>query len=128
MSNFIHKIIVTPSRVVNNLQAAIKWHQDHFITLRSISLMPRLFDKFLSFMQKEYAREGKFITEEYGELIVRDRDGKILEKNFRFKLYDCDIVRGSNLQRGDFYFERYKEWEGQEMNDIYYGADHKQVR
>lgn len=104
--NHIVNVIITGNQIVDLVQLWIKWHQDHFIPLRAISLKPKLYERFFNFMNEKSIAQGK------GEL---DKEAKLM-------LVQVDIIRGSALQSKDLYFERY--YENHEQKDVYFGPDH----
>lgn len=89
------------------LQMIIKWHQDRFISLRTISLKPALYDSYKEFVLRRLQK--------------RDKDFHF-DHDTRLTLYDVDIVRGSVLQKDDYYIERYRM-----AKDLgaYFGPNHK---
>ncbi len=90
-ARFMKRIMLTGNQAVDCVQAAIKYHQDNFIPLRTISLVPSWYEKFFEFMDKaNYKR-----TREH------------LSADTILCMFDVDIKKGSRLQRSEMYFEHY---------------------
>jgi hypothetical protein len=88
---FINRIVLTGNQAIDCIQAAIKFHQDNFIPLRTISLIPSWYEKFFAYMDKaNYKRTGEHLKED-----------TIL------CMFDVDIKKGSRLQKSEMYFEHY---------------------
>jgi len=88
---FINRVVITGNRAVDCIQAAIKFHQDNFIPLRTISLIPSWYEKFFAFMDKaNYKRTGEHLSED-----------TVL------CMFDVDIKKGTRLQKTEMYFEHY---------------------
>ena len=87
----IKEIVLTGNKAVDCIQAAIKFHQDNFMPLRTISLIPSWYEKFFEYMDKaNYKR-----THEH------------LNSDAVLCMFDVDIKRGSSLQQTEMYFEHY---------------------
>jgi len=90
-ARFINRVVLTGNKAVDCIQAAIKFHQDNFIPLRTISLIPSWYEKFFAYMDKaNYKRTGQHLAED-----------TIL------CLFDVDIKKGTRLQKSEMYFEHY---------------------
>jgi len=90
-NRFIKQVVLTGNQAVDCIQAAIKFHQDNFIPLRTISLIPSWYEKFFTYMDKaNYKRMGEHLSED-----------AIL------CLFDVDIKKGTRLQKSEMYFEHY---------------------
>jgi hypothetical protein len=88
---FIKQVVLTGNKVVDCIQAAIKFHQDNYIPLRTIALIPSWYEKFFAYMDKaNYKRTGEHLSE-----------------NTILCLFDIDIKKGSLLQKTEMYFEHY---------------------
>jgi hypothetical protein len=88
---FIKRIVLTGNKVIDCIQAAIKFHQDNFIPLRTISLAPSWYEKFFAYMDKaNYKLSGEHLNE---DIILC--------------LFDVDIKKGTRLQKSEMYFEHY---------------------
>jgi hypothetical protein len=87
----IKEIVLTGNKAVDCIQAAIKFHQDNFMPLRTISLIPSWYEKFFEYMDKSnYKSTGEHLNED-----------AIL------CMFDVDIKKGSRLQKSEMYFEQY---------------------
>jgi hypothetical protein len=107
----IRKLIRTHNEAVDGLQAEILEHQIKFISLRSISLNRRMYDKFFDFMNEAMlkATQGK-----------RELDRKqYYNGECVLVFYNVDIKRGNMFQIAPYYHERYYEQHGQK--DAYFG-------
>ena len=90
-ARFIKNVVLTGNKAVDCIQAAIKFHQDNFIPLRTISLIPSWYEKFFAYMDKaNYKRTGEHLSE----------DSVLC-------LFDVDIKKGTRLQKSEMYFEHY---------------------
>jgi hypothetical protein len=90
-TRFIKQVVLTGNKAVDCIQAAIKFHQDNFIPLRTISLIPSWYEIFFAYMDKaNYKRTGEHLSED-----------AIL------CLFDVDIKKGTKLQKSEMYFEHY---------------------
>src|SRR5580698_7011283 len=90
-TRIIRQIVLTGNQVVDCIQAAIKFHQDNFIPLRTISLTPTWYGKFFAYMDKSnYKRTREHLSED-----------TIL------CMFDVDIKKGTRLQKSEMYFEHY---------------------
>ena len=90
-SRVIKGIVLTGNKAVDCIQAAVKFHQENFIPLRTISLIPSWYEKFFEYMDKaNYKRTGGHLP-----------DDAVL------CLFDVDIKKGSRLQKTEMYFEHY---------------------
>ncbi len=87
----IKQIVITGNKVIDCIQAAVKYHQDHFIPLRTISLIPSWYEKFFEYMDKANYKH----TREH------------LNSDAVLCMFDVDIKRGSSLQQTEMYFEHY---------------------
>lgn len=88
---FIRQVVLTGNKAVDCIQAAIKFHQDNFIPLRTISLIPSWYEIFFAYMDKaNYKRTGEHLCE----------DAVLC-------LFDVDIKKGTHLQKSEMYFEHY---------------------
>lgn len=88
---FIKQVVLTGNTAVDCTQAAIKFHQDNYIPLRTISLIPSWYEKFFAYMDKtNYKHTGEHLKE----------DSVLC-------LFDVDIKKGSRLQKSEMYFEHY---------------------
>ena len=88
---FIKNVVLTGNKAVDCIQAAIKFHQDNFIPLRTISLIPSWYENFFAYMDKaNYKHTGQHLNED-----------TVL------CLFDVDIKKGSRLQKTEMYFEHY---------------------
>lgn len=107
-SRFIKEIVLTGNNVIDCIQAAIKYHQDHFFPLRTISLTPLWYEKFFEYMDKaNYKR-----TQEH------------LNEDAILCMFDVDIKKGSRLQQTEMYFEHY--FTSREENAVaYFGPETK---
>lgn len=110
--NFIRKVIVTENMTVNRVQIAIKWFQDHYLSLRTISLRPSLYNSYFNYVQKW--REKRGMTP-----LDKQNHEQGVEK---LTAYNVDIVRGSAKQAYDYYFEHYRM---DEKSASYFGSNHK---
>ncbi len=90
-ARFINQVVLTGNKVVDCIQAAIKFHQDNFIPLRTISLVPSWYQKFFEYMDKANHRHT----------------GEHLQEDAILCLFDVDIKKGSRLQKTEMYFEHY---------------------
>ena len=88
---FIKSIVLTGNKVVDCIQAAVKFHQDNFIPLRTISLIPLWYEKFFAYMDKANYR----------------RTGEHLGEDAVLCMFDVDIKKGTRLQKSEMYFEHY---------------------
>jgi len=88
---FLKRIVLTGDRVIDSIQAAIKFHQDNYIPLRTISLTPSWYEKFFEYMDKANYK----------------RTSEHLDKDAILCLFDIDIKKGTRLQRSEMYFEQY---------------------
>jgi hypothetical protein len=120
--NLIYKIVMTPNEVANRLQCIIKWHQDKLITLRAISCKPLLYESYWNYvfkrLEKKKRRAGLTTDEELYFQAMAEKNPEL-----KLVLFDVDIVRGSFLQKDDYYMERYKF--SKEQKEVYFGPDHK---
>lgn len=87
----------TKNEAVIRLTWAVKYHQDNFISLRTISLSRRLYDKFFDFMN---------------ELICKQKNVELNKKeyyngNCKLNWHEVDIVRGSIFQKEYMMYEEY---------------------
>lgn len=90
-ARFIKRVVLTGNKAVDCIQAAIKFHQDNFIPLRTISLIPSWYEKFFAYMDKaNYKRTGEHLSQ----------DAVLC-------LFDVDIKKGTRLQKSEMYFEHY---------------------
>jgi hypothetical protein len=90
-ARFIRQIVLTGNKVIDCIQAAIKFHQDNYLPLRTISLIPSWYEKFFAYMDKaNYKRTREHLSED-----------TIL------CMYDVDIKKGTRLQQTEMYFEHY---------------------
>jgi hypothetical protein len=90
-ARFIKRVVLTGNNAVDCIQAAIKFHQDNYIPLRTISLIPSWYEKFFAYMDKaNYKRTGEHLSED-----------TVL------CLFDVDIKKGTKLQKSEMYFEHY---------------------
>ena len=87
----IRQVVLTGNKVIDCIQAAIKFHQDNFLPLRTISLIPSWYEKFFAYMDKSNYK----------------RTGEHLKEDTVLCLFDVDIKKGSRLQRSEMYFEHY---------------------
>ncbi len=90
-SRFITQVVLTGNKAIDCVQAAIKFHQDNYIPLRTISLIPQWYEKFFAYMDKANYK----------------RTGQHLYKDSVLCLFDVDIKKGSRLQKTEMYFEHY---------------------
>lgn len=90
-SRIIDHIVLTGNKAVDCIQAAIKFHQDNFIPLRTISLIPSWYEKFFEYMDKANYK----CTSEH------------LAEDSILCMFDVDIKKGSRLQKTEMYFEHY---------------------
>lgn len=88
---FIKNVVLTGNHAVDCVQAAIKFHQDNYIPLRTISLIPSWYEKFFCYMDKANYKHT----------------GEHLDNNSVLCLFDVDIKKGSRLQKSEMYFEHY---------------------
>jgi hypothetical protein len=90
-ARYINRVVLTGNQVIDCIQAAIKFHQDNFIPLRTISLIPSWYEKFFAYMDKaNYKRTQEHLSED-----------TIL------CMFDVDIKKGTRLQKTEMYFEHY---------------------
>lgn len=90
-ARFIKQVVLTGNKAVDCVQAAIKFHQDNYIPLRTISLVPSWYERFFAYMDKaNYRRTGEHLSE----------DAVLC-------LFDVDIKKGTRLQKSEMYFEHY---------------------
>ena len=90
-SRVIKQVVLTGNKVIDCIQAAVKYHQDNYIPLRTISLVPSWYEKFFEYMDKaNYKRSHEHLSE-----------------NSILCLFDVDIKKGSSLQKSEMYFEHY---------------------
>lgn len=107
-ARLITHIVLTGNQVIDCIQAAIKYHQDNYIPLRTISLIPSWYDKFFTYMDKAN----------------RKRTGEHLSEDSVLCMYDVDIKKGSRLQQSEMYFEHYFTSMGENAT-AYFGPDAK---
>lgn len=101
-TRLIHRIILTGNKAVDCVQAAIKFHQDNFIPLRTISLIPSWYDTFFAYMDKNNKK----------------RTGEHLNPEAVLCLFDVDIKKGSKTQKSEMYFEHYFTERGQKESQF----------
>jgi hypothetical protein len=90
-TRFINRVVLTGNKAVDCVQAAIKFHQDNYIPLRTISLIPSWYERFFAYMDKaNYKRTGEHLS---GDAILC--------------IFDVDIKKGTALQKSEMYFEHY---------------------
>lgn len=99
-TRYIHKVIHTENPVVNEVQKAIKWHQDNFISLRSISLKPHWYEMFADWVKIGFMKRSKKL----GKGIIEPD----ISQMTTIVYYDVDIKRGASFQKDDMYCERYR--------------------
>jgi hypothetical protein len=104
----IRHIVLTGNKVIDCIQAAIKFHQDNFIPLRTISLIPSWYEKFFAYMDKSNYR----------------RTGEHLREDTILCLFDVDIKKGSRLQKTEMYFEHYFTSRNEDASS-YFGPEAK---
>lgn len=109
-TRYIHRVVITENPVVNRVQDAIKWHQDNFISLRSISLKPRLYEMFLEWVKVGFAQRAKKMGKGF---IIPD-----ISKETTIVYFDVDIKKGATFQKDDMYFERYYD---KDKTEAYFG-------
>lgn len=90
---FMYRFVPTLNPVVDAVQAAILYHQKHFISLRTISLIPKWYEKFFEYMDREYFK----------------KKGEPLHRDSILTMFNIDIKKGSQFQRSEMYFEQYTE-------------------
>lgn len=90
-ARFIKRVVLTGNKAVDCIQAAIKFHQDNFIPLRTISLVPSWYEIFFAYMDKSHYK----------------RTGEHLSEDTILCLFDVDIKKGTRLQKSEMYFEHY---------------------
>jgi hypothetical protein len=90
-ARYISRVVLTGNKVIDCIQAAIKFHQDNFIPLRTISLVPLWYEKFFAYMDKAHHR----------------RTGEHLNEDAVLCMFDVDIKKGTRLQKTEMYFEHY---------------------
>ncbi len=105
---FIKHIVLTGNKVIDCIQAAIKFHQDNFIPLRTISLIPSWYEKFFAYMDKATHRQT----------------GEHLDDDTILCIFDVDIKKGSRLQKTEMYFEHYFTTSGEDAL-AYFGPEAK---
>lgn len=96
---FIKKVNLTGHGAVDMLQIAIKYHQDRFISLRSIALKPKLYELFFDYMNE------KLFKSTQGKRDLNKSDYML--GNATLVFFDVDIKVGSKFQKDDMYFEEY---------------------
>ena len=109
-NRYIRRVVMTENPVVNAVQKAIKWHQDNFISLRSISLRPAQYEMFLEWVKIGFAQRAKKMGKGF---IIPD-----LSQDTTIVYYDVDIKKGASFQKDDMYFERYYD---KDKTEAYFG-------
>ena len=107
-ARFIKTVVLTGNKAVDCIQAAIKFHQDNYIPLRTISLIPSWYEIFFAYMDKaNYKRTSQHLS----------NDAVLC-------LFDVDVKKGSLLQKSEMYFEHY--FTTQDANAVaYFGPEAK---
>lgn len=101
---YVTRLKLTGNEIVDRVQMAIHFHQANYNSLRTVSLKPRMYDKYWEYFNNLHVKAGK---------------GEIPQEQI-LTMFDVDIKRGSILQKDDMYFEGY--FQSHEQKDGFFGG------